>query len=158
MSIKNHKPSKKSGFIQGYFNINEAKKYIGHGPVIFRSSWERKFCFYCERTPNIISWSSEPIVIPYFSPIDSKYHKYYPDFLIKMDSGDVIIIEIKPSKQLILPTPPKRKTARSMKYFKLLYHYYITNMAKKDAAIKYAQERGWSYKIITEKFFDGKSN
>ena len=48
MNIKNNKPRKKSKYAQGYFPINECKKYVGYGPIIYRSSWERKFCFYCE--------------------------------------------------------------------------------------------------------------
>ena len=38
---------------------------------------------YCDRSPNILSWSSEEMHIAYLSPKDDKYHNYYPDFYIE---------------------------------------------------------------------------
>ena len=48
MSIKNVKPNKNSGFIQGYFNPKNPEKYKGPSPIIYRSSWERKFMIMCD--------------------------------------------------------------------------------------------------------------
>ena len=112
-SIKNNKPKRNSGFVQGYFPINECKKYYGQGPIIFRSSWERKFCLYCERTPEIEMWSSESISIKYFNPLDEKYHTYYPDYLVKLKDGQTFLVEVKPKSQLIKPTAPLRLTPKS---------------------------------------------
>ena len=109
-SIKGNKPSKKSGFVQGYFPILECKKYFGNGPIIYRSSWEKKFCLYCERNPEIIQWSSESLSIKYFNPLDEKYHTYFPDFVVRTADGRTIIVEVKPKAQLKKPNPPKRKT------------------------------------------------
>ena len=156
MSIKSNKPSKKSGFVQGYYPINETTKYAGTGPIIYRSSWEKKFCIYCERTPQIVWWTSESLSIKYFHPSDNKYHTYYPDFVIKLDAGNTIIIEIKPKQQLKKPEPPKRKTPKTMESFKWLYQTWVTNMVKKAAAEEFAKARGWSYMLVTEDFFKGK--
>ena len=155
-SIKNHKPKRNSGFIQGYFPINECKKYFGQGPIIFRSSWERKFCLYCERTPEIIMWSSESISIKYFNPLDEKYHTYYPDYLVKLRDGTTFLVEVKPKAQLIKPTEPKRLTPKSIKSYKWAYNTWMTNMVKKEAADAFAKARGWKYMIVTEDFFKNK--
>lgn len=151
--IKNNRPSKKSKYKQGYFPINECQKYVGKTPIIYRSSWERKFCIYCENTPQIINWSSEPCEIKYFHPINQKYHRYYPDFLIKMDNGQIFLIEIKPQHQLEDPILPKRKTKKAMINFHKAKETWLMNMAKFDAANKFCENNNWKFKIITEKFF-----
>lgn len=152
-SIKNNKPTKKSGFIQGYFPINECKKYQGKGPIIYRSSWERKFCLYCERNPEIESWSSESFSIKYFSPLDNKYHNYFPDYVVKLRNGTIFIVEVKPKAQLQKPEPPKRKTPKSVKNFKWLYETWVINMCKKAAAEEFAKTKGWKFLLVTEDFF-----
>lgn len=156
MSIKSNKPSKKSGFVQGYFPLNECKKYQGIGPIIYRSSWERKFCLYCERNPEIKKWSSESFCISYFNPIDNKYHKYYPDFIVHLEDGQTFIVEVKPKIQLQKPAPPKRKTLKSAESYKWLFTEYVKNMCKKSAAEQYATSRGWKFMLVTEDFFKGK--
>lgn len=157
-SIKNNKPKRKSGFVQGYFPINECKKYYGQGPIIYRSSWERKFCLYCERTPEIIMWSSESISIKYFNPLDEKYHTYFPDYLVKLRDGTTFIVEVKPKAQLIKPKEPKRLTPKSIKSYKWSFDTWMTNMVKKEAAEAYAKSRGWKYMIVTEDFFKNKTD
>jgi hypothetical protein len=156
-NLKNLKPSRKSGFIQGYVPVNECKKYVGPGPIIYRSSWEKKFCLYCERTPEIVKWSSENLSIKYFSPIDNKYHNYFPDYLITLNTGEIFIVEIKPKSQLKKPNKPKRETPKTMKNYKWAFETWITNMCKKDAAEEFAKSRNWKYLLITEDFFKVKN-
>ena len=153
MNIKNNKPKKNSGYSQGYFPVNECKKYVGKGPIIYRSSWERKFCLYCESNPAVINWASEPISIEYINSLDGKKHKYFPDYYMKLDSGKEYLVEVKPSSQLKKPTAPKRKTVRGMKNYKYAMDMYITNMCKVQYAEEYCKTRGWQYKIVTEDFF-----
>jgi hypothetical protein len=152
-SIKGNRPSKKSAFVQGYFPINECRKYQGEGPIIYRSSWERKFCMYCERNPEIAWWSSESLRIKYFNVLDNEYHNYFPDFIIHLREGRTIIIEIKPKAQLIKPEKPKKITKKSTKSFKWAYEAWVTNMCKKQAAEEFARIKGWEYMIVTEDFF-----
>ena len=38
---------------------------------------------YCDKNDAVIQWQSEEIAIPYKSPVDGKWHRYYPDFMIK---------------------------------------------------------------------------
>ena len=54
MSIKKVKPTSKSGFKQGYYNPINPQKYIGEHPIIYRSSWERKFCHWCDHNEEVI--------------------------------------------------------------------------------------------------------
>ena len=91
------------------------KKYQGNpNNIICRSSWERKFCQWCDRKDNVISWASEEISIPYASPKDNRIHRYYPDFLIKVREYNnriqTYVVEVKPKKQTLPPKPRKRVT------------------------------------------------
>ena len=156
VNIKHLKPSKKSGFVQGYFPINECKKYLGTGPIIYRSAWEKKFCLYCERNPAILSWSSEPVSIKYFSLVDHKYHTYYPDYLVKLTDGKIILAEVKPKAQLQKPQEPKRKTQKALESYKWSYNTWLTNVSKSNAAKEYAAVRGWDFIFVTESFFESK--
>ncbi len=106
MSIKKVKPTSKSGFKQGYYNPINPRKYIGEHPIIYRSSWERKFCHWCDHNEEVIKWASEPFSVKYFNMLDKKFHNYYPDFYMKMDKGGIMqefVVEIKPKAQLQKP-------------------------------------------------------
>jgi len=141
MSIKNLKPSHKSNYKQGYYNLINESKYVGPKPIIFRSGWERSFAIYCDKNKNILKWSSEPFAIKYFSLLDKKYHTYYPDFYIKIQKGSTIkeyVVEVKPSSQLKKPTKPKRKTKKAVLNYNKAIETYIINLSKFDAMKKFA--------------------
>jgi len=130
------------------------KKYKGNvHNIVFRSMLERKVMGYLDKNPNIISWSSEEIVIPYISPIDGKKHRYFPDFLIEIRTKDNIIqkllIEVKPQKFCQPPkqTPTKVNTKR---YINEVLEWG-KNSAKWKAANSVCQKMGWTFKILTEK-------
>ena len=89
---------------KGKFRPENYKKYKGdYTKITYRSGWELKFMKYLDRQPNVLSWSSEEVIIPYKSPIDNKWHRYYPDFWVKTKQGETLV-EIKPKKQT---RPPK---------------------------------------------------
>lgn len=137
---------------KGKYTPINPKKYKGDPTrIIYRSLWERKFMRYCDLNENIIKWSSEEIIIPYKSPIDNKYHRYFPDFYIKYRNtgGKVLesLIEIKPAKQVKGPTPQK---SRSKKYITEVVEY-AKNQAKWKAAEEYCKDRLWEFRILTEK-------
>ena len=74
-------------FHKGRYMPHNKQKYIGDiANIIYRSSWERRFMKYCDTNSSIIEWASEELYVPYVSPIDNKYHRYYPDFIIKVKS------------------------------------------------------------------------
>ena len=71
--------------IKSRFKPSFPRKYKGNAKnIICRSSWERRFCNYCDINENIIEWGSEEFFIPYVSPKDNRVHRYYPDFIIKV--------------------------------------------------------------------------
>lgn len=140
-------------WLKGQFTPMNPKKYVGNvDNIVYRSSWERAFMTWCDTTPEILGWSSEETVIPYFDPVANKNRRYYIDFKIVTagpnGSYKVTLIEIKPYKQTIKPRPNKRKSEKTVLTEQTTW---ITNKAKWLAAKAYADQRGWHFKIITEK-------
>ena len=127
-------------------------KYQGNAKyIICRSSWERKFCQWCDMNNSIISWASEEFSIPYVSPKDNRVHKYYPDYLIKVkEKNDMIktyVVEVKPYKQTRPPKTPKRKT----KSYLTECVTYAVNQAKWKAAKEFCEDHRIEFKVVTEK-------
>ena len=86
---------------QGYYSCRHPEKYVGDlSKIVFRSSWEFKFLRWCDNTPSVLRFSSEPISIPYLDPIDHRIHEYFIDFWVEMvDSEKAVkrwLIEVKP--------------------------------------------------------------
>jgi hypothetical protein len=99
----------------------------------------------------VIQWSSEEVIIPYVSPIDNRYHRYFMDFYMKRKNkeGKVeeILIEVKPFAQTKPPTVQNKATKR---YITEVQTWGV-NSAKWKAAQEYCKDRGWQFQIITEK-------
>lgn len=134
------------------FNPINTSKYAGNVKnIICRSLWERKVCKYLDENKNVLQWGSEELIIPYVSPVDNKAHRYYPDFIaeIRTKDGDVktFVIEVKPEKQ----TKKPQKKKKSKRTFLSEVKTYAVNEAKWIAANKYCEEKGWHFKIVTEK-------
>jgi hypothetical protein len=151
-----NKPSKKSKFRQGYFRPENIEKYAGDlSKIIYRSSWEYKFCKYCDLTDKILSWSSEPFPIKYYDPINKKERSYYVDFYIKYaDSGTVVdyLVEVKPKKKLYAPILEGKQTHKKLKAYNHEMSEYIINKAKISAAQKYSMTMNYKFIIVTEDF------
>lgn len=127
------------------------QKYIGNlNQIICRSNWERKVCKFLDINENVVSWSSEELSIPYYSPIDKKWHKYFPDFVCsiknKNNKTQNYVIEVKPKKQTLEPkiSKNKKKYLNEMKTFTI-------NTCKWKAANDFCEKNGWKFKILTEK-------
>ena len=136
---------------KGKYQPSYPKKYKGDPTnIIYRSLWERKFMVYCDNNQNILEWGSEEIVVPYRSPLDNRYHRYFPDFYIKVkeSSGKIkkMNIEIKPQKQCVEPKVQKRKT----KAYIYEVVEYAKNQAKWKAAEEWCLDRGYEFKVLTE--------
>lgn len=137
--------------LKSKYKPSNPQKYKGdHNNIICRSSWERKFCRWCDLNESIISWGSEEFFIPYLSPIDNKLHRYYPDFIVKLkeQSGKIktYVIEVKPKKQ----TVPPKKRSRVTKSFIYESKTYAINQAKWKAAKEWCEDRLIDFKVITE--------
>ncbi len=136
---------------KGKYQPTHPSKYRGDPTkIIYRSLWELKFMKYCDSNANILEWGSEEVIVPYRSPIDNRYHRYFPDFYIKVkeSTGKIkrMIIEIKPQKQCIEPKVQKKKT-RSYVY---QVCEYAKNQAKWEAAKEFCEDRKWEFKVLTE--------
>jgi hypothetical protein len=133
---------------KGLFKPINPKKYVGNtNQIVYRSLLERRFMRYCDTNDDIVFWASEELPVRYYSPLDKKYHRYFPDFVVKTVKGDKYMIEIKPYRQSLKPKPPKKKTKSYMRES----FEYIKNQAKWSAARKYCEDNNMEFKIITEK-------
>ena len=136
----------------GRFTPKNPQKYVGDPKnIIYRSSWECKLMSHFDNADYIISWASEEIAIPYKSPVDGKWHRYFPDFIVKSRTKDgklkTLMIEVKPLKQ----TKPPEKRKRITKQYINEVATYGVNESKWKAAIEYCKDRGWEFQIMTEK-------
>lgn len=148
---------------QGFFKPNNPHKYKGDPTnIVYRSSWELRLFGYLDMHPNVIKWSSEEFFIPYKSPIDGRWHRYFPDVYVEQINKDgkkqTVLIEIKPDAQTRPPdmknkTTPKGKISRR---FLNEVKTWGTNEAKWKAAQEYCIDRGWIFQIMTEKHLFGK--
>ncbi len=134
---------------KGIYKPINPNKYVGDpNNIIYRSLLERRMMVYLDKSDNIDHWASEELPIRYYSPIDNKWHRYFPDFIVKTKTGSKLVIEIKPSRQCV---PPKKPTSRKTKSYMRESLEYIRNKAKWQAATKYCKDQGAEFKIITEK-------
>lgn len=136
---------------QGRFTPKNPQKYEGDlSNIIYRSSWELKFFLWCDGNPNVIKYSSEEVIVPYIKPTDGKVHRYFVDakITVKDINGNLktYLIEIKPHSQTKPPTIKKKKTKS---YIDSVITWSI-NEAKWEAAKKYADKKGYEFKILTE--------
>ena len=127
------------------------QKYKGNpNNIICRSSWERKFCRYCDLNEQVLEWGSEEFYIPYISPVDNRVHKYFPDFIMKVKESTgknkTYVIEVKPKRQTMEP----KKKSRVTKSYIYECKTYAVNQAKWKAATEFCEDRRIEFKIITE--------
>ena len=134
---------------QGKYRVSNPNKYKGDvDNIIYRSLWEAKCFGWCDKNPNVKSWSSEETVIPYYYDIDKKFHKYFIDLKIKMKDGKTILVEIKPKKETQPPKPGKQGI-KGRRYINESLTY-VKNMNKWRAADNFAKDRGWQFQVWTE--------
>lgn len=144
--IKKLKPNKNSVYKQGYINPATCKKLfesLKYTPIIYRSSLEKKFIYFCESSNQIKKWGSECIRIPYFDIYKNKERTYFPDYVIEMINGDKILIEIKPYSQTHYPDRVSQWALEQ----------WLTNKQKWSSAIEWCNLNNYKFQIITEKFF-----
>ena len=127
-------------------------KYMGNWEnIISRSSWELKIFKWMDENPNVTEWHSEECVIPYMSPVDNKYHRYFPDVFARIKGADgrikAYLIEIKPYAQTI---EPKVKSRITKQYINEVCTWAV-NQSKWKAAKLYCLDRNWTFMTLTEK-------
>ena len=137
---------------QGIFKPSHPEKYRGSQPIIYRSGLELKFMRKLDANPNVISWGSESIIIPYPDPFTGKLRRYFVDNHVVMKdpkTGEIrkYLIEIKPLSQCSAP-----KVKRQTKSTLFQQAAWVKNQAKWKAATEWCTKRGdIKFMLITEK-------
>lgn len=145
--IKHQLPKKNSRYKQGLFDEYNPVKYVGPRPIVYRSSLEYKFMIKLELNPNVMKWSSENFQIPYtLQELNSNgkfvdvRHTYNVDFTVWMKNGNIYVIEVKPFSQ-------SPQNISQIKQNPVMYK----NARKWKAAIAWCKQKGYIFKVITEK-------
>ena len=139
--------------LKGKFRPRNPEKYKGNvGEILYRSSWELAFMKWLDHNESVIMWQSEEKCIWYYNPVTKKKARYFPDFIVKYQGNDGLlreeVVEIKPQRQVDgPPLKPKRKT----KSWEQSVKTYAINRAKWKAAVEWAENRGMSFRLLTEK-------
>lgn len=130
----------------GKYTVVNKEKYKGNvHNVVYRSSWERSVMRWLDIVNgNVRWWNSEETIVPYV--FNKRIHRYFLDFTICDTSNRIIIVEVKPKKQLDAPVKPTRTTKR---YLRESLQYAV-NQTKWKAATDYATRKGYSFEIWTE--------
>lgn len=134
-----------SKFYQGFYKILNKEKYRGDSNnCIYRSAFEKRFMMWLDKSPNVLHWSSEEIIINYKNKLDNKSHRYFVDFYVEFLNNSKFIIELKYSKY----TKPPKKTS---KYYISESYEFIKNTSKWSYAKEYADKNNMKFIILTEK-------
>ena len=140
MDIKNLKPRRQSRYNQGYIDPKSCKKLIDRSkPIIYRSSYEKRFMIWLENCSKVTRWGSECVRIPYLF-VDGKMHEYYPDYYVEFADGTKMLVEIKPLNQTHPPVNENSWAARE----------WAKNSCKWKAAQEFCTAKGFQFKILTE--------
>lgn len=131
-------------YVQGQYKPANPTKYVGTYPIIFRSSWEFKVMQMFDINPNISSWASESLKIPYQNPFTGKYTVYVPDFVVTYvdakGNQKAEIIEVKPAKETFLEQAKSQKAKAAV----------ALNTFKWAAAQAFAKHHGMTFRVMNE--------
>jgi hypothetical protein len=132
---------------KGKFIPKNPHKYRGDVMnITYRSLWERQLFRWLDDQSFIKTWSSEETIVPYRCKTDGKIHRYFVDVKLEFTDGRVLLVEVKPKKEMEPPKTPKVKTRR----FITEVMTYAKNISKWEAAKEYAEDRGWKFEIWSE--------
>lgn len=142
--------ARKKKFENGVFVPANPDKYKGSHEPRYRSSWELTLMRMADKHPNVVSWASEPIKIPYKNPLTNKMSLYVPDFLLVYEDKDGN------RKQEIIEVKPKKETHLSEARSKGDKLRYAVNMSKWKAAAQFCKNNGLGFRVINENELFGK--
>ena len=138
---------------KGSFKPKHPEKYVGDVKnIVYRSSWELRFMSELDKHPDVLMWSSEECVVPYFDPTSNRTRRYFPDFIIKRKNKEGVVqtlmVEIKPYHET---QKPENTAGKSRRRFLKEAMTYGKNISKWKAAQAYCLEKGWLFKVLTER-------
>lgn len=133
-----------NSYVQGKYTPANPSKYVGTYPIVFRSSWEHKVMVMFDVNPNITSWASESVKIPYKNPFTGKYTVYVPDFVVTYvdakGNQKAEIIEVKPAKETFLEQAKSQRAKAAV----------ALNTFKWAAAQAFAKNHGMTFRVMNE--------
>jgi hypothetical protein len=133
-----------NSYVQGKYTPANPSKYVGTYPIVFRSSWEHKVMVMFDVNPNITSWASESVKIPYKNPFTGKYTVYVPDFVVTYvdakGNQKAEIIEVKPAKETFLEQAKSQRAKAAV----------ALNTFKWAAAQAFARNHGMTFRVMNE--------
>jgi len=139
---------------QGKFTPINKNKYRGNvDNIIYRSSLELTYFVWCDTNTSIIEWSSEEKIVPYFNPIDKRVHRYFVDLWMRIKGKSGIVKEyIAELKPYVYTTPDHLYTkSGKLTSSNKLKKQWIINQLKWKEAKKWAENKGMTFIILTEK-------
>ena len=140
-----------SGWYQGVYIVENKEKYKGKQNPFCKSSWEHRFSFFLDHHPDVKKWCFECLVIPYYSTIDNKMHRYITDFCFEeVDEKDQkrrFVVEVKPESQIVPPKQPKNNNRKAQKRYIYEATTYARNRCKWGAAEDYCKKHGYEFRI-----------
>ena len=133
-----------ASYVQGTYKPVNPSKYVGTYPIHFRSSWEFKVMQMFDSNPNISSWASESLKIPYQNPFTGKYTVYIPDFVVTYTDANgkakAEIIEVKPAHETFLEQAKSQRAKAAV----------ALNTFKWAAATAFAKNHGMAFRVMNE--------
>lgn len=150
-------------FKQGVYKPLDTKKCLNKTFPIYRSGLERQMMLVLDKNPNVLSWGSENVIIPYYKSVEKRTARYFLDFYIKLQVGELIkefIIEVKPHSQIKNVTEgvsQKNKKPSTLAYALLSAKTNNDKWVAAEAWCKVQREtknRDISFIILSEKNID----
>ena len=136
---------------RGRFIPKNPSKWISPKKIEYKSSIEQRFFTFFDLSKSVIKIASEKVIVPYYDTVRQKRRRYYVDLIVQYrNNHDEIftkLIEIKSFTESIEPKKPKRMTEN----YKNSVATYITNTCKWEAATAYAEQKGWTFIVLTER-------
>jgi hypothetical protein len=149
---KNRKP--RPSYHQGIYKPRYPEKNINQTPIEYRSQLEFEYMWRVEKSSNILKWGSETIWVPYYNKVKKRVCQYWVDLYVETKNQGIIIVEIKPEREIKAIKENKRpKATKKKKRSTLLYEtkMWIINKSKWEAANDFAKKKGWKFMIVSEK-------
>jgi len=136
--------ARRKKYNSGKYTPINPEKYKGPRLPRYRSGWELHLFRLADKHPNVVSWASEAIKIPYYNPVTRKKAMYTPDVLLNYEDKNgnrrSDLIEIKPNKHTHL-------TEAKTVYDKI---QLAINAAKWKAAAAFCKQHGMNFRVINE--------
>jgi len=123
-------------------------------PVEFRSKLEFEYMHLIDKSDKVISWGSEYVWVPYAHPFKNRVSQYWTDFIINTEDFGILVVEIKPDKEIkaiVENKRPKMTGRKKKKTFLYETKMFEINKAKWIAARDYCEKKGWKFIQLSEK-------